>query len=338
MRPNLFRFATSELSQDALLCWLAQWSDPAAAEHDPLLHELGCSFLKLIFEQRGLECPYPISSLKIKKQHHNIDVLVIIDDAIAICLEDKAGSVEHSDQLRRYAAALKADGFSDDRILPVYVQTGEQSSYRSATDAGYRLIDRRQLIELLGQYLGQGGTDSIARDFHDHLLTIAQETQAFRTRPFPDWKWRAWQGFYSELQRELGEGNWAYVPNASDAFFGYWWSGHSDGESQQYMQLEQDCLCFKISVDEPVKRSELRSLWLARILAASREINFSAIRPRRFGNGQTMTVAMLEGDYRVGNAEGVLDLDATIRVLRTAANVLDRAVASANPKVSASSA
>jgi len=26
--PNLFRFATSELSQDAFICWLASWADP----------------------------------------------------------------------------------------------------------------------------------------------------------------------------------------------------------------------------------------------------------------------------------------------------------------------
>lgn len=25
--PNLFEFATSELSQDAFLCWLASWAD-----------------------------------------------------------------------------------------------------------------------------------------------------------------------------------------------------------------------------------------------------------------------------------------------------------------------
>lgn len=328
MKPNLFRFATSELSQDAMLCWLAEWSSPTAAGHDPLLHRLGQSFLNLVFRNHGVERPQPINRIEIERQHKSIDVLVTIDNTFALCFEDKAGTIEHSDQLQRYVAVLKAEGFSEDHILPVYIQTGEQSSYRSVTAAGYEVIHRRQLIELLREYLDQGGSDSIARDFHDHLANIERAIQAFRTLPFADWDWRAWQGFYSELQRVLGEGDWGYVANASGGFLGYWWHWHSDSESEQYMQIEQGYLCFKISVDQPARRSELRSLWLGRILLANREMNFSAVKPQRLGMGQTMTVAVVEGEYRIANSEGALDLEATIQVLRTAANVLDRCVTS----------
>lgn len=337
MKPNLFKFATSELSQDAMLCWLAQWSDPAAAHHDPLLHKLGQSFLDLIFTMNGVERFQP-THIEIKPQHKNIDVLVIIDNAFALLLEDKAGTSEHSDQLRRYVAALEAEGFHKDHILPVYVQTGEQSSYRSVTAAGYHVIHRRQLIELLREYLGQGGSDSIARDFHDHLANVEEAIQAFRTLPLPAWDGRAWQGFYSELQRALEDGEWGYVANAAGGFVGYWWHWHSDQECQQYMQIEQTSLCFKIAVDQPPKRAEFRSLWLARILAASRELNFPAVRPQRLGMGQTMTVAVFEGDYRNAKTDGTLDFEATLRTLRTAANLLDLAVTSERANQSTSPA
>jgi PD-(D/E)XK nuclease superfamily len=330
IKPNLFRFATSELSQDAMLCWLAEWANPAAAEHDRLLHCLGQSFLNLVFSNHGVERSQPINHIEIKRQHKNIDVLVTIDNAFALCFEDKAGTSEHSDQLQRYVNVLKAEGFSEDHILPVYIQTGEQSSYRSVTAAGYAVIHRPQLIELLREYLCQGGSDSIALDFHDHLANIERAVQAFRTLPFADWEWNAWQGFYSELQRVLGEGNWGYVATPTGGFLGYWWHWHSESGCQQFIQIQEGCLCFKISVDEPARRSELRSLWLARILAASREMNFSAVRPQRLGMGQTMTVAV-DGEYRIANNEGVLDLDATVQVLRTAADVLDRAATSGPP-------
>ena len=37
-RPNLFEFATSELSQDAMLCLMAAWGNPAVRDLDSALH------------------------------------------------------------------------------------------------------------------------------------------------------------------------------------------------------------------------------------------------------------------------------------------------------------
>lgn len=34
MEPNLFHYASSELSQDAFLLWLLEWANPANAEYD----------------------------------------------------------------------------------------------------------------------------------------------------------------------------------------------------------------------------------------------------------------------------------------------------------------
>ncbi|NEX23727.1 hypothetical protein G3480_26250 [Thiorhodococcus mannitoliphagus] len=38
-KPNLFAFATSELSQDAFLAWLLSWADPKYAAFDPPVHQ-----------------------------------------------------------------------------------------------------------------------------------------------------------------------------------------------------------------------------------------------------------------------------------------------------------
>ncbi|HSE59120.1 MAG TPA: hypothetical protein VLA99_10505, partial [Nitrospiraceae bacterium] len=99
MRPNLFQFASSELSQDAMLCWLATWGDPASEVHDKSLHHLGRAFLQALFAKHGRQIPTTIKSIEIRRQYKNIDVLLVINGTIAVCIEDKVGSVEHSDQL-----------------------------------------------------------------------------------------------------------------------------------------------------------------------------------------------------------------------------------------------
>jgi PD-(D/E)XK nuclease superfamily len=333
MKPNLFQFASSELSQDAILCWLAAWADPRAADQDILLHRLGQAFLQAAFAKHGRKVPPIEKPIEIRRQHKGIDVLLVINDTIAVCIEDKVGTNEHSDQLQRYIAGLKDDGFAEDRIVPVYVQTGDQGSYRAVRASGYAVMRRSELVALLHEYLEQGGSDSVALSFHDHLADIDRRVAAFCDQPLAEWDWFAWQGFYSTVQQVLGEGEWSYVANPSGGFLGYWWHSHSDPESDQYLQLEQNRMCFRITVDDPAKRSDLRSRWQTRILDAARQRNFSVATPKRLGSGQTMAVAVVNGEYRAVKINGLLDFDATIAVLRTAAEVLDSAIAAANSAV-----
>jgi len=37
IKPNLFKFATSELSQDAFICWLLSWANEENEIHDKRL-------------------------------------------------------------------------------------------------------------------------------------------------------------------------------------------------------------------------------------------------------------------------------------------------------------
>lgn len=327
VKPNLFKFASSELSQDAMLCWLAHWGDPTSATHDLALHHLGQKFLQTVFKKHGRRMPEIVKSIEIKRQYRNIDVLLVINDAIAVCIVDKVGTTEHSEQLQRYLVGLKEDGFSEDQIIPVYVQTGEQGSYRGVRAAGYEVMRRRELIAPFLAYQEQGGSDSIARDFHDYLTDIEIQTEAFRTQPLSEWNWRAWQGFYSELQHQLGDGEWGYVANPSGGFIGYWWNWISGGESEKYLQIEQAKLCFKISVDDAAKRSEQQAFWLARFLRAASDRSLQVVKPNRIRTGQTMTIVVLDREYRVVDSRGLLDIAATGEVLRSAADVLNHAIA-----------
>lgn len=39
-RPNLFNYATSELSQDAFICWILSWGTSEAGSYDKQLNEI----------------------------------------------------------------------------------------------------------------------------------------------------------------------------------------------------------------------------------------------------------------------------------------------------------
>lgn len=102
----------------------------------------------------------------------------------------------------------------------------------------------------------------------------------------------------------------------------FWWHWLDDSECSPYLQLEQEKLCFKINVTEKANRVTLRGEWHERVIAESQKQGLSVKRPGRLGNGVTMTVAVLDGDYRVTNGQGVLDMGATRDVLRNAELVL----------------
>ena len=46
MKPNIFNYATSELSQDAVLCWMFDWAN----FDNKIMKDFAKDFIKLIFE------------------------------------------------------------------------------------------------------------------------------------------------------------------------------------------------------------------------------------------------------------------------------------------------
>ena len=95
---NLFDFATSELSQDAFVCWLcSRWDDPddtVRAASQNLLHAM-----------LGSDDPTPVWVPRVARQQWHVDVALLTEHADVrriVIVEDKTGSVDHDDQLRRY--------------------------------------------------------------------------------------------------------------------------------------------------------------------------------------------------------------------------------------------
>lgn len=320
--PNLFHFATSELSQDAVLCWIISWACPQYANHPSGMQNIGNALLQKIFTTASRTLPL-IESLKIRQQDGGADIVCLINNSIALIIEDKVGTQEHHDQLRRYKEYVREKyKYSEENIVGAYIQTGDQCEYKKIIDAGYITIRRSELLQIL-----EGTTielqSEILSSFTEHIRSRENEVESYKNIPISEWKWNAWIGFYTKLKESINAGHWDYVPNPSGGFLGFWWGTRDAGNCDVYLQLEQKRFCFKISVDEPELRSKLRNDWYRRIAENCPNHGITARRPDRFGNGQYMTVAIFKDEYRATKADGTLDMEGTIQNLKSAEMVLD---------------
>lgn len=246
-RPNLFDYATSELSQDAFLIWLIRYADPQFQD-DLELHRTAQTFVRLFLD----DYTSPIKEIKVWKQWSNIDITVEVNGAVGIIIEDKVGAHLHDDQLRRYREA--AEKWARDEHLRLgffYLNTENPNTddRENIKKAQYKVIMRSELLRILNGY---SGVNPILCDFRDKLSIIENETTAYKMQPFNKWSYRAWQGFYEWLRTQIVDCNWNYAANQTG---GVWWFQWNVGKICSgldfYLQFEHhpdkgvSRLCFK---------------------------------------------------------------------------------------------
>ena len=99
---NIFRFATKELSQDAVICWMLNWVEYPESE----LHQLGKDMFLLLGES-DIDVNQKID---IKTQFKKADIVVVLHGARRILIiEDKVYSSEHDDQIAKYKETLSEE-------------------------------------------------------------------------------------------------------------------------------------------------------------------------------------------------------------------------------------
>jgi hypothetical protein len=331
-RPNLFTYATSELSQDAFICWLAAWADPKWQNADTALHQIGLNFVvSMIHKVKTDYDPASIKTVNVKRQVEKLDILIEVnkdspDDKLAILVEDKTHTSNHSDQLNRYYAQVKESGYTEDQMIPLYFKTGYQSKFD--TLGIFKTYLRKDFLTVLRTGIDAKINNAIYNDFLEHLEGIDALIKQFSTKNLNEWKNEDWIGFFTILydsRHKLYEplqddgANWNYVANPSGGFFGFWWyfKGLTTKTFVPYLQLEQEMLCFKVMVEGEGDRRNARDEAHQKIQQAASQLNTTVGRPERMGNGKFMTVARWQGDYRVFS-EGKLDMDATLMNLKQA--------------------
>lgn len=318
--PNLFKFATSELSQDAFICWLLSWADQdyqTGNDKHRALNRLATSVLALFFKKAGNSLPSRIDKIVVKRQANNIDVLCIINDTYCVLIEDKVGSLQHSDQLIRYKQFMlngHAQTFTEDKIIPIYLQTHDQSNYKAVLKDGFYPVTRRDLLDLFNSEQNATLQESdIYSDYYNYLQSIEEAVQSFKSKPVNKWKKRAWIGFFQHLQSYLGEGHWKYVANKSGGFMGFWAFKQVVGDIAVYLLLEQDKVCFKVSVPSSKEYSKIRNELYKLFKTEASKFDLKVIKPKRFGSGKDMTFAVLDTD--IFDGEKLIDIQQVNRLM-----------------------
>ena len=69
-RPNIFNYATKELSQDAMICWFLECLNSEDEEY----RKLGLNFVRFIFENEKIENAELFDETFPKTQYKKIDV------------------------------------------------------------------------------------------------------------------------------------------------------------------------------------------------------------------------------------------------------------------------
>ena len=180
------------------------------------------------------------------------------------------------------------------------------------------------MISIIKEYIKSTKTseqNNILKDYYENLKNLDNEVKSYLTRPINEWNpWFGWQGFYTELQKNIG-GDWNYVSNRSGGFLGFWWNHKFQKEFHYYLQLEQENLTFKLIVNNENKRREFRDNYRKYLYKKAKELNIGI---SQFGRlGKHMGVAKLNSEYRIKDEKGFLNLEATIRKLKEIMNLIN---------------
>ncbi len=161
MRNNLFDFGTSELSQDAFICWCINWVKEAGSK----LFNLGVDTLKML----GYSIK-PGEIVKIKRQDNKIDILIELPESRRkIIVEDKTYTSERDNQIERYKESLVSSEWD---VTTVFFKTGHfydcdrLIQKRKKADV---VIDGKMFLNLLKKYYGRS---DILDDYVEHLESL----------------------------------------------------------------------------------------------------------------------------------------------------------------------
>ncbi|MDE2811149.1 MAG: hypothetical protein OXN90_22250 [Gemmatimonadota bacterium] len=170
-QPNLFDYATKELSQDAVICWLVACATEATGD----LQKCGLEFVRTLFRASKLDRtsgipvlgsdgelknlhdgPCDVSDVSCPRpQYGRIDVYFqakVDGNTVSFVIEDKKDGSTNSKQLARHIEVVTGDKEKEDLIKPIYFKTGYMfSDEREAVEQNnYSMFKAEDMASFLG--------------------------------------------------------------------------------------------------------------------------------------------------------------------------------------------
>jgi len=323
MKPNLFRIATSELSQDGFLAWLLEWADSENSQYNINLHKTAQDFVRILLGKDD----FKISQVKAGRHWADIDIWAKINDEYFIVIEDKTNTKEHSGQLERYKE-IATEHYKDRNIeiCLVYLKTGNESkaSINNISRKGYKIVNRKSLLNILKNRQIQ---NDIFNDFFEYIVSIENETNMYAKLNNITTYWKAGEGFFLCVQEMLNEwSDWSYVSNYSGGFLGFWYHWNTVEEiGDIYIQIENAFengikLLLKIQNWNP----DLNVLYklLDELTPIAKDNGLTITKPNRFSPAETSTLAIIQDAFSADEDDN-FNLDKFMNVLHQLEKTID---------------
>ncbi len=327
MKPNIFSIATKELSQDAFIAWLLQWADPKNQQYDAELHQCGVAFLKALLAKKEIELSADVESIRVQRQYEDVDVFVWLNlrngKNFVIVIEDKISAGLHGNQLVKYKKTAEKEAILNNaEIVLIYTKTRHESGY-SLNKVGTNDFVIFGIGDFIDFFKDKNPSNNIFKDFSENLINIYQLSASFSTVLIGEWHKmkEIHKGFLVELEKTERIYSWSYVNNRSGGF----WCGNVNwhrwgGDSFPLMlQMENQKLMFKINLNpidlggvmlNPYQKSRLRNYWFEHISLKAKSLDDTTVkRPKRFGNGESMTFAYVNSEHWLGLPEERVNMD-----------------------------
>ena len=334
MKPNIFDIATKELSQDGFFTWLLQWADPKNSQHNQPLSETAKDFVRLLLKKPA---DFQIQEVETRNQWNKIDICAEINGKYFIVIEDKTNSGEHSGQLDSYKKKSEKWCIENkyEEFICIYLKTGNESlsTLEKVEKQGFSFIDRKAVLSVLNK---REIANDIFNDFKEYLKGIEEATNSFMEFKKIASNWRAAEGFFMALEKQIGEltkPEWRYVANPTGGFLGFWYHWKEITEvGKIYIQIENPIqgniqLVIKISASTPSMETLYRVFGEIKPFAKIQGLTIS--KPTKYRVGVTSTLAVIENAFTVDSV-GNIELDRFILTLKKLEQTLDEYFEKAN--------
>jgi hypothetical protein len=305
MKPNIFKYATSELSQDAFFCWLIEWSKEEYAGEK--LNTISLNFINYILENTNKVKIDIINTIEIVKQESNIDFLVKINNTFMIVFEDKTGTQHHDNQLVKYKQYIEnKKGYKDYHVSYVYLKSDIVFSWEKwhVETAGYLLIDLFTLVKLLKK-------DNIGEIYNNYVQYLYDKKEKYLTymgKNIDTWEHTDWLGFIYNINYKIKGSNFGEHYKGDD-----WWlvlsQRHDKDNDDCCVSLEINkttCVIKVIFEDDSRDKVKYKKLILDDI---HKYLGQYSITASLSYSGKAMTIAYVN-DYLVSD-NGIINLKET---------------------------
>ena len=256
MRNNIFDFATSELTHDAILCWIINGFNKDRST--PKFWQFSKDFLDTLqlginlddYNKVEVERQYP---LKNDQKNRRIDVFATLTNAKTneeyfLVIEDKLFTGEHNNQFENYTCGIKEFlSQKEDKIKFVNIIIGNYSKYfkKKVEDLNWVVYGREKLLCLMEKELDYVSEEFVLLKYYkEYLERINKEYLGYKEKSdFNNWTSMNIQGFLNEVASMHDYSDYGLVSNKKGGFWGLWFKKYrfefyKGYEYNLYLQLE----------------------------------------------------------------------------------------------------